>query len=114
MASILLSEADPDVRGLLVLLLERLGHDVIVLDGGPALPPPADLMLLEPASPGHLEQALLARSLDPDLPIICVSVLPPEARFLALGPLAYLAKPFTADDLDRTIASALVPARLAA
>lgn len=109
MANILLSEADPDVRRLLAILLERLGHDVIVLDGGPELPPPGDLMLLEPSSPEHLEQAQLARELDPSLPIVCVSILPAEARFLALGPLAHLVKPFTFDQLDATIRAALVP-----
>ena len=49
MASIYLSEADPDVRRLLVVLLDRLGHEAIVLGGGTATPPPADLLLLEPA-----------------------------------------------------------------
>jgi len=107
MASILLSEADPDVRRLLVVLLERLGHEAIVLGGGPEMPPPADLLLLEPASPEHLEQALLARELDPALPIVCVSVLPAEARYLALGPLAYLAQPFTFEELHATIQAAL-------
>jgi DNA-binding response OmpR family regulator len=38
---------------------------------------------------------------------VCVSVLPAEARFLDLGPLAYLVKPFTFEELDRTIAAAL-------
>ena len=39
MASILLSESDPDVRRLLVVLLERLGHEAIVLEDGVATPP---------------------------------------------------------------------------
>jgi len=107
MATILLSEADPDVRRLLVVLLERLGHEAIVLGGGAELPPPGDLMLLEPASQPYLDQALIARQLDPSLPIVCVSILPAEARFLALGPLAYLAKPFTFEELDSTIEAAL-------
>lgn len=34
MASILPSEADPDVRRLLVVFLDRLGHEAIVLGGG--------------------------------------------------------------------------------
>ena len=46
MASILLSEPDPDVRRLLVLLLERVGREAIVLGGGPEAPPPADLRAL--------------------------------------------------------------------
>jgi DNA-binding response OmpR family regulator len=39
-----------------------------------------------------------------------VSVLPVEARFLTLGPLAYLAKPFSFEQLDATIAGALAAA----
>jgi len=108
MASILLSESDPDVQQLLVLLLERLGHEAIVLGGGADVPPPADLLLLEPASPRCVEEARLARLLDPTLPVVCVSILPREARFLELGPLAYLEKPFTsaalADAIDRALA----------
>ena len=34
-------------------------------------------------------------------------MLPAEARFLTLGPLAYLAKPFTFAQLDATITGAL-------
>jgi DNA-binding response OmpR family regulator len=111
MASILLSEADPDVRRLLVILLERLGHQPIVLDEGDLeSPPPADLMLLEPAAPERLEQARRIRADRPSLPVVCVSVLPVEARFLTLGPLAYLAKPFSFEQLDATIAGALAAA----
>ncbi len=114
MASILLSEADPDVRRLLVVLLARIGHAAIVLGGGTEVPPPADLLLLEPASQPYLEQALIARELDPSLPIVCVSVLPAEARFLTLGPLAYLEKPFTLEELDAAIEAALGSALRAA
>lgn len=107
MASILLSEADPDVRRLLVVLLERLGHETIVLEGGAQALPSADLMVLEPAAPSRLEQAREIRAQKPDMPVVCVSVLPAEARFLALGPLAHLTKPFTFAQLDDTIEAAL-------
>jgi DNA-binding response OmpR family regulator len=107
MASIYLSEADPDVRRLLVVLLDRLGHETIVLGGGTATPPPADLLLLEPASPACLEQARLIRTEQPEIPVICVSILPPEACFLSLGPLAYLAKPFALDELAAAVDSVL-------
>lgn len=103
MAKILLSEADPDVRRLLTLLLERAGHVVAVLIGRDAVPPEADLMLLEPLSPIGLDHARLARAVRPDLPILCVSVVPPEGRFLELGPVHYLPKPFAVDELENTI-----------
>jgi hypothetical protein len=50
MASILLSEADPDVRRLLVVLLERIGHTAIVLDGCIGVHPSADLSPVNPRS----------------------------------------------------------------
>ena len=107
MASILLSEADPDVRRLLVLLLERLGHEVAALDARLCAVPPADLMVLEPASAMGLDHARLARAANPDLPILCVSVLPEEADFLEFGPLAFLAKPFTMEELRLAVEDAL-------
>lgn len=110
MASILVGEADPRVRRLLVVLLKGLGHEPIVLGGEPAGPPPADLLLLEPTSPHYLEQARTARALDPRLPVISMSVLPAGADFLARGPLAYLRKPFTSAGLDAAIETALAAA----
>jgi DNA-binding response OmpR family regulator len=107
MASILLSEADPDVRQLLVVLLERMGHEAIVLDDNTALPASADLLLLEPASAARLEQARVACALDPTLPVVCLSALPAEARLLTRGPLSYLQKPFTFQQLEATVESAL-------
>jgi hypothetical protein len=38
MASILLNEADPDVRRRQIVPLERLGHEAIVLEDGDAAP----------------------------------------------------------------------------
>jgi hypothetical protein len=66
-------------------------------------------MLLEPAAPDCLEQARRIRSERPSLPVVCVSVLPPEARFLTLGPLVHLTKPFTCEALGATIGAALTP-----
>ena len=110
MASVLVSESDPDVRRLLAVLLTRLGHEAIVLGGGFDMPPPADLLLLEPASADCLEQAWLVRLYNPTIPVVCVSVLPEEAHFLTLGPLGYLTKPFTLDQLQRVLDRALAPA----
>ncbi|HKI90902.1 MAG TPA: hypothetical protein VJ986_01260 [Gaiellaceae bacterium] len=107
MARILLAEADPDVRRLLVLLLERLGHEVVVLEGPPGVAPRADLMVLEPASGSCLGHARRARDLQPSLPVICVSILPEDASFLAFGPVDYLAKPFAIDDLRDAVERAL-------
>lgn len=111
MASILLSEEDPDVRRLLAILLERLGHEVASLDAGDEFELEAlDLVVLEPAGREGLSHVRMLRGERSDLPILCVSVLPEEARHLEIGPLTYLAKPFALDELrdavDRTLALA--------
>ena len=50
MAKILVSEADPDVRRLLIVLVRRLGHEAVVIDPDVAVPPRADLLLAEPGT----------------------------------------------------------------
>lgn len=107
MAKILVSEADPDVRRLLVLLLERLGHEAIVLDPDVAVPPAADLLLVEPESPGCLEHARLVRAYFPDLPVLALNALPDEGSFLTRGPLGYLQKPFSVETMRTTVQHAL-------
>jgi hypothetical protein len=68
MASILVSEADHDVRRLLIVLMERLGHEAIALDPFVEIPPRGDLLLLEPSTPWCVEQARLARTFFPETP----------------------------------------------
>ena len=48
---------------------------------------------------GEFEQARRAREGCPELPIVAMSALPPEAAFLADGPLEYLEKPFTIEGI---------------
>ena len=102
----LVSESDPDVRRLLVLLVEKLGHRAIVVGTG-AVPPTADLMLLEPESAVCLEHARPARLGSPKLPVVSFGLLPPQGRFLADGPLEYLPKPFTMEHLREVVERAL-------
>lgn len=107
MARILLCEADPDVRQLLAVMLNRLGHDPTSIRPGEPAVPEAELLVLEPAAPAYLELAREARRRTPALPVVCVSVLPEEAQFLSLGPLGYLTKPFTLDQLRSAVDVAL-------
>jgi len=110
-ARILLSEIDPDVRWLLRLLLERSGHEV-VLPGTPARE--LDLLVLEPASGEGVASARAARAERPDLPILCVSILPDEAEELGLGAVSYLAKPFSVEQFALAVDRLLAPASIAA
>ena len=103
MAFIALRHPRDDVRQLIEHALGRLGH--ITLD--PADEERADVVVLEPASPDELAAAQRLRTLRPELPIVCVSIAPPFAEALALGPAAYLVKPFTVAGLRSTVESVL-------
>jgi CheY-like chemotaxis protein len=106
-ATILVSEVDPDVRRLLVVLIERLGHEAVILDPDVVVPPSADLLLVEPESTIGLEHARLVRAYFPDLPVLCLNALPKAGNFLTRGPLGYLQKPFTVDVMRTTVQAAL-------
>jgi hypothetical protein len=106
-AKIILCEADPDVRRLLVTLIERLGHEALVLGSDVVVPPHADLMLVEPDSSECLENARLMRTYFPDLPVLCFNAVPAAGRFLLRGPLGYLQKPFSIEHLRTTLQDAL-------
>jgi len=103
-ATILIGEADPDVRRLLVVLMERLGHEAVVLGSRAEVPPRGDVLLLEPASPRCVEAARVARLFYPDLPVVCMGLAPDGAEFLLDGPVAHLEKPFTVDALEAAVA----------
>ena len=81
MASILICEADPDVRRLLTVLMERLGHEAITLDRHVEAPPRGDLLLLEPLAPWCVEQARLVRMFFPEIPIVCMGQIPDGTGF---------------------------------
>ena len=98
-SSVLVSEADPDVRRLLVMVIERLGHEAIVLDRHREMPAHVDLVLVEPTSGACLEQARRARENRPEVLVVAMSALTADADFLRRGPLEYLEKPFTIDGL---------------
>ncbi|HLY95463.1 MAG TPA: hypothetical protein VKP14_11520 [Gaiellaceae bacterium] len=109
MATILIAEPDPGTWSLLELLVLRLGHRPIgqrELAGG-ELP---DLMLLEPSSRLGLRQAQGLRGRLPQLPILCVSIVPPNAETRELGTGGYIMKPFRRSELEREIEQALAPA----
>jgi hypothetical protein len=103
-ASIVICEADPDVRRLLIVLMQRLGHDPIVLEPDGEVPPRGDMLLLEPASTRCVDAAWQLRMYRPDLPIICMGAPPENAGFLHDGPIAYLEKPFTVEALEAAVA----------
>jgi len=109
MARILVSEVEPDVRRLLVVLIERQGHEAVVLEPDVVVPPPADVLLCDPVARTSVEHARLVRAFVPELPILCLNPLPDTAGFLGRGPTLFLPKPFAPDQLHAMLDRALTP-----
>lgn len=57
-----------------------------------------------------MASARAARAGRPELPILCVSILPDEAEELGLGDVAYLAKPFSVEQFVAAVDRLLAPA----
>src|SRR4051794_3960683 len=97
---VLISEVEPDVRRLLVMLVERLGYEAVVLGADIVVPPRGDILLVEPVAPMGIEHARLARAFFPELPVVCLNPLPANAGFLGRGPTFFLPKPFGPEALE--------------
>jgi DNA-binding NtrC family response regulator len=107
-ASVLVSEVERNVRRLLTTIVERHGHEAIVLEPGPAVPPRADVLLVDPITPLAAEHIRLARASFPGLPLICTNPLPPSLAAIG-GALYFLPKPFTPDGLVELLAAVVSP-----
>jgi len=108
-ATILIADPDPATRSLLEVLVLRLGHRPIgqwELSEGDS----PELMLLEPASRAGMRQAARLRRRLPQLPILIVSIEPPNWETRALGVVGHVMKPFRRSQLERALESALIPA----
>jgi DNA-binding response OmpR family regulator len=106
-ASILVSEVEPDVRQLLTRLVERQGHDAIVLEPDVAVPPRADLLLADPSSSMSVEHIRLVRAFDPDVPLVAMSALPDRLGRIGGGAVHFLLKPFSLEQIGAVLARAL-------
>lgn len=109
MASILVSEVEGDVRRLLTTLVERQGHEALLLDADVVVPPRADLLLVDPLTPVAEEHIRLVRAFTPGLPIVCTNPLPPGIGVIGRGPLHFLPKPFAPEQLAGMLARVLWP-----
>lgn len=108
MGRILILEPQPEIRQLVGRVAGRLGHQP--LTEIPTSLHGVDAVVLEPESLRGLAVAQELRDRSPGLPIICASIAPPSAKTRELGPLAYLLKPFTLQELEHALSSALPPA----
>ncbi len=105
MARILIVEPHADIRSLLELVINRLGHEPVVYNGGSEEQTNIDAAVIEPgAGPG----IAVARQLRPQgVEVVFISIFPPELDVLDLKPSAYLVKPFPLYALENALTEAL-------
>jgi CheY-like chemotaxis protein len=104
---VLIAEPSPDVRLLLRHAVEHVGFIPVELTSrARADPSSVDVMLLEPAMRGGPELALIARRLQPGLPIIICSIYSATPELAALEPVDYLVKPFRREELEQALRQA--------
>jgi hypothetical protein len=109
MATIGISEPDPEVRTILARAVSRLGHEPV--DADPTLGPDAiDLVIAEPADDRARGTAMLLAHGPGRIPVVCVSIHPRALTRLSFEPVAYLVKPFALSELQRAVAEAVAPA----
>ncbi len=102
MARILILENHPDVRDLIVHVVDHLGHEPVLEDTETV-----DAVLLEPASPSLFETARRVLARRPATPVLCVSIGPPSSKSASLEPAAHVLKPFSLGELKQALAAAV-------
>ena len=105
MARILVVEANPDVRALLELVVRRVGHEPVSDEQATES---VDAAVIEPADDTGLLTA--KRLASHAIPVVFVSIFPPDLGSLDLAPAAYLVKPFSLYALEVALAKALTAA----
>lgn len=100
MARIRIIEADAETRRMLELMVARLGHEPTE-DSAP------DVVAVEPAGPGALETLRELRAQRPGLPVVLVTVLPPQESLAEIGAVRHLEKPVSGPRLLLAIEQAL-------
>jgi len=104
-ARILIVEPHADIRSLLELVINRLGHEPVVYNGGSEDPLNVDAAVIEP---GEGPGIAVARQLRPrGVEVVFISIFPPEPEALELTPSAYLVKPFPLYALENALSAAL-------
>jgi DNA-binding response OmpR family regulator len=101
-ARILILENHPDVRDLIVHVVERVGHEPVLSETEDV-----DAVLLEPASRSLFEIAHRIRAQRPATPVVCVSIGPPSAASTSLDPALHVLKPFSLAELKQALVAAV-------
>ena len=104
MSRIFVVEPHPDIRSLLEIVIERLGHEAVLPAAGDEGIPDVDAAVVDPDGAGFvIAQRLRARR----VPTVLTSIFPPERDALDLDPVAYLLKPFPLYALEHAVTAAV-------
>jgi DNA-binding response OmpR family regulator len=107
MARILVAEPDPDALALMERAIAASGHEAVLYRPGSELPS-VDVMLFEPGMGQRvIALAKVLASASPPVPIVVVSIRPPEPSVHELRPVAYVLKPFSLDELRAAVEKAV-------
>ena len=108
MKSILILEPHDAMRAVLVHIVRDLGYETQTEAVGDWSVARVDAILVDPSHPASRETARVLRSLFPELPIVCVSVLAPGPDVVdELAPVACLSKPFELAQLESALTTAV-------
>lgn len=107
MARILVAEPDPDALALIQRAIAASGHEAVLHRPGSELPE-VDVMLFEPRMGQRvIALAKVLATASPPVPIVVVSIQPPELAVHELRPVAYVLKPFSLDELRAAVEKAV-------
>jgi CheY-like chemotaxis protein len=107
MARILVAEPDPDALALIERAISGSGHEAVLYRPGSELPV-VDVMLFEPGMGQRvIALARVLASASPPVPIVVVSIQPPELAVHELRPVAYVLKPFSLEELRAAVEKAV-------
>jgi CheY-like chemotaxis protein len=101
-ARILILEHHPDVRDLIVHVVEHVGHEPVLEETESV-----DAVLLEPASRSLLDTARRVLARRPGTPVVCVSIGPPSLASASLKPALHVVKPFSLTELKQALLAAV-------
>jgi CheY-like chemotaxis protein len=101
-ARILILENHPDVRDLIVHVVEHVGHESVLSESEDV-----DAVLLEPASRSLFEIAHRVLAQRPATPVVCVSISPPSSASASLKPALHVLKPFSLAELKQALVAAV-------
>lgn len=108
MTRILIYVGDVTLETLLVIVIERMGHQAETLQSVPRrVPVRGDLFLVDPSAPHGVAWARTLRRLDAALPVVAIGLEPAHARALGFPPSAVVPKPFGLDQLRSAVDRAL-------